>query len=114
MCDFKIIKKTTNGLLLFCQKANGFQLSFNNLFLNLSRYELNSFIDYLEKMDVDYWEQEYKNSIYSKKMPIPTVQSNLIILIDRHELLELKILLTNVHENTLLTSKLINYALYLN
>ena len=114
MCDLKIIKKTTNGLLLFCPKVNGFQLSFNNIFLNLSRFELNGFIDFIEKIDVDYWELEYKNSVYTKKIPIPTAQSNLIILIDRHELAELKILLNLYNETTVLKVSAINYELCMN
>lgn len=114
MCDLKIVKKTANGLLLFCPQVNGFQLSFNNIFLNLSRLELNGFIDFIEKIDTEYWEQEYKNSIYTKKIPIPTVQSNLIILIDRHELTELKILLTIYNESSILKASSIDYDFSLN
>ena len=49
----------------------------------------------VKNIDCDYWEKEYENSIYQKKIPIPTLQSNLIILLERYEVLELLILLTD-------------------
>ena len=114
MCNFRIIQKTTNGLLLFCPTGKCFQLSFNNLFFNLNSHELNGFIDFIEKIDFKYWEHEYKNSVYQKKIPIPTIQSNLMIMLDRNELLELKILLKIFKENHILNSDEINYDLNYN
>ena len=114
MCDFRIIQKTTNGLLLFCPKGNCFQLSFNNFFFNLSSYELNGFINFIENIDYNYWEQEYRNSVYQKKIPIPTLQSNLMIMLDKNELLELKILLKIFKENHILNANEINYTMSIN
>ena len=114
MCDFRIIQKTTNGLLLFCPKGDCFQLSFNNLLFNLNSYELNGFINFIEKIDFNYWENEYENSVYRKKIPIPTMQSNLMILLDYNELLELKILLKIFKENHILNSNEINYTMSVN
>ena len=114
MCNFRIIQKTTNGLLLFCPKGKCFQLTFNNLFFNLNSHELNGFIDFIEKIDFNYWELEYKNSIYKKRIPIPTMQSNLMIMLDKNELLELKILLKIFKENHILSFNEINYDLIFN
>ena len=103
MCDFKIIQKTTNGLLLFCPNGDCYQLSFNNLLFNLNSYELNGFINFIKKIDLNYWEQEYKNSVYERKIPIPTIQSNLIIMMNSNEILELKLLFDSFKVNHILS-----------
>ena len=64
-------------MLLYCPKNNFFQLSFNNVLFNLNSTEICSLTAYLNKVDCNYWEQEYKNSVYEKKIPIPTLQPNL-------------------------------------
>lgn len=92
-CNFTKVRETRNGILIYMNNCKKFQLSFNNLHFSLDVIELEAFKYFLRKVDVSYWESEYKNSIYSKKIPIPTVQENFIILIDRHELFELLCLL---------------------
>lgn len=114
MCRLKIIKRTTNGLLLFCPNAKIFQLSFNNLLLNLTSYELDVFIDYIKNVDEDYWEKEYENSIYEKRIPIPTTQKNLMIMLDIFEIKELRILMGVKNKNRFLTLNEIDYKLVLN
>lgn len=88
-CNFKIVKETNNGILIYMPGCKKFQLSFNNLHFSLDNNELETFKDFLRKVDISYWENEYENSIYRKKIPIPTLQKNFIILIDRYELLSL-------------------------
>jgi len=89
MCyNFKIVSRTQNGILV---KTNCgiYQLSYKNLNFNLTKTEFDSFLNYLIKIDCNYWEKEYENSIYEKKIPIPTLQSNFMILLDKTELFEL-------------------------
>lgn len=114
MCRLKIIKRTTNGLLLFCPNANMFQLSFNNILLNLTEFELETFKDYIEKIDEQYWEKEYENSIYEKKVPIPTTQKNLMIMIDVFEIKELRSLMGLKNKKGFLSLGDIDYKLILN
>jgi hypothetical protein len=92
-CNFTIVKETKNGILIYMNHCKKFQLSFNNLHFSLDQLELDTFKNYLRKVDIAYWEKEYENSIYKKKIPIPTLQKNFIILIDRYELFELLSLL---------------------
>lgn len=73
-----------------------------------------SFISFLDKIDTSYWEKEYENSIYEKKIPIPTLQSNFIILLNRNELDELRILLDFKTKKQLLKSEEINYKMIYN
>lgn len=92
-CNFTKVKETKNGILIYMNNCKKFQLSFNNLHFSLDIIELQTFKDFLRKVDIGYWEKEYENSIYNKKIPIPTLQKNFIILIDRYELFELLSLL---------------------
>ncbi|OGS70114.1 MAG: hypothetical protein A3G95_02365 [Flavobacteria bacterium RIFCSPLOWO2_12_FULL_31_7] len=92
-CNFTKVKETKNGSLIYMNNCKKFQLSFNNLHFSLDQIELDTFKDFLRKVDIGYWEKEYENSIYNKKIPIPTLQKNFIILIDRYELFELLSLL---------------------
>lgn len=115
MCKFfKYLAKTTNGSLIFCSKSKTYQLCYKNLNFDLTEIELESLAKYLKNIDCDYWEKEYQNSIYEKKIPIPTLQSNFIILLDRMEVYELLNLL-DINKKTGFISFLdINYPIYLN
>lgn len=114
MCNFKTLNKTTNGILLFCPKNRTFNLSFRNLTFNFNNKELYDFIAFIGKIDCDYWENEYKNSVYPKRIPIPTVQTNFIILLDRQEVEELRFLLDFEKNNDYLKLEQIQYTLILN
>ncbi|GEC77307.1 hypothetical protein FAQ01_01770 [Flavobacterium aquatile] len=81
---------------------------------NFDPSEMFSFISFLDKIDTNYWEKEYENSIYEKKIPIPTLQSNFIILLNRNELNELRILLDFKTLKQLLKSGEINYKIIYN
>jgi hypothetical protein len=86
-----------------------YQLLFNNLTFDFSGLEMTSFANYLDQIDADYWEREYKNSVYDKKIPIPTLQSNFIILLNRKELEELQFLVDCVSVDKILKPVEINY-----
>jgi hypothetical protein len=113
MCN-QILNRTSNGILLFCQHRNRYQLLFNNLIFDFSSFEMTSFSDYLGKIDVDYWENEYQNSIYDKKIPIPSLQTNFIIMLNRKELEELRFLVDCINQQKILTPVEINYRMILN
>lgn len=66
MCEVKVLNRTSNGVLVFCPNNKMYQLLLNNLTFSLSRSDLNNFTDYIKNIDCNYWEQEYKNSIYEK------------------------------------------------
>lgn len=114
MCELKVLNRTSNGVLIFCPRQGMYQLLFNNLTFNLSQIELNSFFDYIKNIDCNYWEKEYKNSIYQKKIPIPTLQKNFIILFDRFEIDELTLLLNCKNKEQDLKYANIKYPLNLN
>jgi hypothetical protein len=101
-CNYSILKQTQNGMLIFLKGCGNYQLTFNNLNFSLSEEELIAFKTYLKHIDIDYWEKEYEYSVYKKKIPIPTLQSNFIILINRLEFYELLLLLNMEKTNEML------------
>ena len=90
-CNYCILKRTENGMLVLLKgkENHEYQLTFKNLLFGLTKKELEGFIIYLNNIDCSYWEQEYENSIYEKKIPIPTMQSNFVVLLDWFEVNEL-------------------------
>lgn len=114
MCYLKVLNRTSNGILLFCEHRSMYQLLFNNLTFDLSRIEMTSFSNYLKQIDVNYWETEYKNSIYDKRIPIPTLQTNFIILLNTKELEELQSLVDCTSHYKILKPTEINYQIHSN
>ena len=94
MCrkNIKVINRTKSGILKQCSSCEKFNVTFNNIFLELTEIELENFKKYLNLTDVDYWENEY-GIMNSKAIPIPTNQHNLILVFNRLEFEEFKILL---------------------
>lgn len=114
MCHHKILNRTSNGILLFCQHRDMYQLLFNNLIFDFSNLELTSFTNYLHQLDVDFWENEYQNSIYEKRIPIPSLQTNFLIMLNSKELEELRFLVDGANTNKILRPSEINYHVILN
>lgn len=113
-CNFTILKQTENGILVLLKGCGNYQLTYKNLNLNLTKFEINSFEKYLKNIDINYWEKEYENSIYERKIPIPTLQSNLMLLINRQELHELINLINYQTKKPFLKHDEINYCIIWN
>ena len=115
MCQIKLLNRTTDGILIYCNRSKTFQMLFKNINFNLTRLELNSLTKYCNEIDEKYWEWEMKNSIYPKKIPLPTTQENLMILLDVNDLLEIRELLNiSENENHFISFREINYAILQN
>ena len=115
MCKIKFLKRTTDGVLLFCYHSEMYQLLFKNINFNLTLNELQCFSKFIQNIDENYWVKEYEQSVYSKHIPIPSVQANLIILLDVKDLFELRELL-NYKSKTIkyVTSREIGYQYIIN
>lgn len=115
MCKITCLKRTKDGILLYCIKTEMYQLLFKNINFNLTLNELACFTKYVENIDVHYWESEYRYSIYNKHIPIPSSQENLLILLDKNDLFELKELLNySSKEFKFISFKEIDYKMILN
>ena len=114
MCNLKILNRTSNGILIYCENREMYQLLFNNIIFDFNSMEMDSFSSYLNQIDVKFWETEYKNSIYDKKIPIPSIQTNLIIMLNKKELEELKFLIDCINQYKILKPIEISYQVFLN
>ena len=95
MCHkIKILAKEKNGELTICTECSHYHLTFNNIFFEFNKEELDQFKKYLFEIDLDYWEYYYPCPKFKKNIPVPTLQKNLILLFNREEIVELKRLLS--------------------
>lgn len=116
MCSFNqcIIRRTKNGALIRCKNTGEFQLLYKNLNISLNQREHKALLNYISNIDIDYWETEYKDYLHSKKIPIPTVQKNLILMLDRYEVFELIYLLNYRLQDFTLDVAKIDYQIVYN
>ena len=88
----KFLNRTPNGLIRQCSSCKNYNIEFNNIFLELTKRELNNFKNYVNQTDFEFWENEY--GMFNKRsIPIPTAQHNLILVFNIEEFNELKRLL---------------------
>ena len=117
MChSFIILSKNEDGRLLYCRTCKVYQLYFNNLYLELSQRELETFKSYLSEIDIHFWESCPNRAALKRRIPIPTMQRNLILTFCKQELQSLKDI---VFENTIspdrsITASEIDYHQILN
>ncbi len=117
MChNTTVINHTKNGLLLQCKVCKSYQVSFGNIFFELTQKEFTHFQGFLEQLNPDHWERVYCSCNIKRKIPIPTLQSNLQIMLNRAELEELKNLLNNrlTDSSELITAENVDYTVVLN
>lgn len=88
MCDFQvnIISKNSLGQFSFCTQCKLYNLSFNNVLFEFDKKELFSFQRYINSIDTEYWESAFHTTKVKRKIPIPTVQGNLILVFSKKEL----------------------------
>gem|GEM_PF-191610 len=86
------ISKVKSGELSRCIDCNIYHLIFNNIFFEFDLEQLHQFKNYLSAIETDYWEEKYACSEIRRKIPIPSIQQNLVLLFDRREIRELQIL----------------------
>ncbi len=99
MChNIKRLAKTKNGELSRCPGCKVFHLEFNNIYLEFNSKEFEKFKSYVNTIEITYWEDKYACVHFRRKIPIPTQQENLVLMFNRQEITELKLLL-NPREN---------------
>ena len=118
MCKKKqnIISKNVNGQLSYCKDCKVFDLTFNNILIELTPRELILFQNVIKNIDVDYWESHFNKKYVKRNIPIMTGQKNLILVFSLAELHALKELVLNENEERkkLISISKIDYDLSLN
>ena len=94
MCRFlNVMNRSKNGVLTFCDHTKLFQLLYNNLCFELYEWELDALREYIEQLDIPYWEKHLKNWGHQRKIPISVGKKHFIILVNKEEVSELLSLL---------------------
>lgn len=96
----KILNRSKNGVVTFCDRSKLFQLIYNNLCFELYEWELDALKKHISDLDVRYWEKQLKCFPSEKKIPITSGTKHLILLFGRNEILELRQLL-NLGKNNI-------------
>jgi len=117
MCHkLKNIAKVKSGELSICSGCNSYQLIFNNLFFEFNQEDYMAFKNYILNIELDYIGQKYACSKLKRRIPIPSLQKNLLLIFNDQEIKELRTLLTtkSPSEYKLLEVKDIDYTLIIN
>lgn len=91
----RIIKRTKNGLLFYCNSCNLIHLEFKNLNFNFSEKQMDQFTDYIQKLNAKEWEELNKNSPFKRKIVVPISHDSFNFLLNGKELLELQKLVSS-------------------
>ncbi len=108
MCNsnVKILSKVKSGELSLCTSCKIYHLEFNNIYLEFGKKEFRQFKNYILDIEIDYWEDRYASAKIKRKIPIPSMQPNLVLMFKRQEIKELQRLLSQINKNI--------YDVYLN
>ena len=101
-------------LLTKCNTCNLLHLSFNNVMLEFTYQEFESFCSFIDTIDTDYWVK--KHSQKKRSIPIKTIQENLYLMFSEKEINDLKNLLSNkaFTQYEFINSEKINYSIHSN
>src|SRR5690606_8976240 len=87
MChNTTILSKNGEGHLIYCNTCNIYQLYFNNLYLEFTVREFNAFKQYISEIEVYFWRSCPNRAFSKRKIPIPTMQPNLVLTFCQQEL----------------------------
>ena len=118
MCyNLETISKVKSGELSICRQCEIYHLQFNNIYLEFNQKEFECFKTFVLHLDIAYYESKYASARVKRKIPIPSLQQNLVLMFNRGEINELKTLISNVSNDvftTLLKTEDIDYSLILN
>ena len=105
MCRYlNVMNRSKNGVLTFCNHTKLFQLIYNNLCFELYEWELEALKEYINQLDIPYWEKQLKNWNQQRKIPISVGKKHFIILVNKEEVDELLSLLRLEEQNVKLLS----------
>lgn len=115
MCiDVTILKRSKNGKISKCYSCETYHLNFGQFYLSLNLLELKRFISFINNIDPDYWSNICNKFHLDRRIPIPTEQNNLCLMLNKEEFEELKYLInhkTNQQKSFILSISDIEYTL---
>ena len=117
MChNIKVLSKVSNGELGICKGCDIYHLEFNNIYFEFTKHQYEMFKSYVMSIEDGFWEEKYANSNIKRKIPIPSIQENLVLMFNREEIMQLRALFCNrgdVYDNYISLAD-IDFTLILN
>ncbi len=110
----KTLSKTKSGELYLCEHCESYHLEFNNIYFEFTEEQFYQFKSYVLAIEVEYWEHKYACGRVKRKVPIPTMHPNLVLMFNRHEIFELIDLFQYEQGQKLLTVTDIDYTFIIN
>ena len=89
----KCIHQTPNGRLRFCAGCGHYHLEFGNIFLNLTRQQLDGFVKYVMDVDALHYLKLNKDSCNNRKLMLQIGHCGAYFCVTNEELFELRELL---------------------
>ncbi len=91
----KIINQSKNGRVFICPNCEKIHIEFFNFLFSFSDKEYDYFKKCFERMDGRYYESVNYNIAYKRKIIVPIGHQNVSMMLNRKELEELQLLLSN-------------------
>ncbi|WP_111308949.1 DUF6686 family protein [Confluentibacter sediminis] len=115
MCHSLVtISKVKSGELTFCNTCNSYHLEFNNLYFELNSIQFIKLKNFLLEIDIAYWEINYAHTGFKRKIPITSMNQNIVLMFNRQEIEELKTLVLKKKTALFLNVDDIDYQFILN
>lgn len=92
---------TKYGQIIRKIPENEFIIEFGNLSWKLTLYQFRMMKNFIKRLDGQFYEELNKDSFYRRKIRIPIKTTNLSILLNQDELLDLKTLLEGIPDEVL-------------
>lgn len=110
------MRKNTFGHFYYCKDCKGYHLVFNNLYFVLDKKNMSLLRMYIENLDLESLKRRCRiEGLSERYIPIPTLQNNLIIILNLVELNGFRDLIgIKPIEETNINVDDINYRLILN
>ena len=96
-----IINSTSNGQLICCKNHETYQIEFGNIFMKLTKKELQQFTNYVMGIDSDYYLKKNQYAYNNRKLMLHVGSEKLFFSIHESELQELRELLSPPATNNL-------------
>ncbi|WP_088656148.1 DUF6686 family protein [Geofilum rhodophaeum] len=111
----KLVSKTANGQIAYCQYANLFHLEFGNLLITLNTEDLQRFYQYIQSIDEVFFVNHNKESFNHRKLILHLGTESVYFGLTLAEFREFKSLLEfKRHPYIINNSEVIDFVLQLN
>ncbi len=101
-----LLSKTKNGRIFKCSRCGMYHIEYKNMNFNFSESQYKNFSEYIKNINGTMWEEKNKDSYFKRKIIIPIGHNYFRILLNKKELIELKLLLLKKQSENMVSQKI--------